>query len=159
MQRKALQDYYPGNHCWGCGIANDGGLQIKSYIEGDEVVCRWTPHPEHATWLRDYTNGGIIATIMDCHSIWTAIARAYEAEGRALDSQPNITYVTASLTLSYLRPTPLAGELTLRSRVTQLEGKKGLVVCTLYAGGEECVKSELLGIRVADGWGRDKGQL
>jgi hypothetical protein len=49
MEQKAFQDYYPDNlsYCYGCGRLNEHGLHIKSYWEGDEAVCRFTPKPYH----------------------------------------------------------------------------------------------------------------
>ncbi|MGH2403078.1 MAG: PaaI family thioesterase [bacterium] len=151
MQR-AFQDEFVGNYCFGCGSLNQRGLRIKSYWAGDEAVCAWRPDPVHMAGPQGILNGGIIATIIDCHSICTAIADAYRREGRPLDSEPLIWYVTGSLQVSYLRPTPIDTEVTLRARVKERGEKKSVVVCSLSARGEECARGEILAVRVPAAW-------
>jgi len=112
-----------GNYCWGCGTDNEHGLQLKSYWVGDETVGRWEPKPHHAAGPSRILNGGIIATLIDCHSICTAIAAAYRAEGRALETEPLIWYVTASLQVSYLRPTPIDQPIELRAQLKEGENE------------------------------------
>src|SRR5262249_4514364 len=89
MQGRAIQDQLGGdNYCFGCGPQNPDGLQIKSYWEGEETVCRFEARPAFAAGPRQLLNGGIIATLIDCHSGCTAMALAYRAEGRPLGSDP-----------------------------------------------------------------------
>jgi acyl-coenzyme A thioesterase PaaI-like protein len=104
MTQRAFQDEVSGNHCWGCGSANDNGLQIKSYWSGDEVACTWQPQAHHSAGPGHILNGGIIATVIDCHCGWTAIAAAYREEGREINTEPLIRYATASLNVKYLPP-------------------------------------------------------
>ena len=101
-----FQDEIPDNHCWGCGSRNPYGLPIKSHWLGEEAVCSWQPEEHHAAGPKHILNGGIIATLIDFHFICTAIAAAYRAEGREMNSPPPIWYATASLKVSYLRPAP-----------------------------------------------------
>ncbi len=89
MHQLAFQDELTNNNCWGCGSTNSHGLQIKSYWSGVEVLCIWHPKEYHVG-PKHFLNGGIIATIIDCHCIFTAIAAAYRAEGRKMNSQPSI---------------------------------------------------------------------
>jgi acyl-CoA thioesterase FadM len=100
-------------------------------------------------------NGGILATIMDCHSACTAAASAYRAEGRAITTPPKIALVTASLHLTYLRPTPITEPLLLRATIREETARKSLVTCTLAARGEVCVRAEVVLVRlpVAPGGG------
>lgn len=79
---RALQDLIPENQCFGCGPGNPHGLRIKSYPEGEEVVCRFQPSPEHSAGPPDVLYGGTIASIIDCNSGFTAMAHAYRDEGR-----------------------------------------------------------------------------
>ncbi|MBI2990532.1 MAG: PaaI family thioesterase [Deltaproteobacteria bacterium] len=101
-------------------------------------------------WLQEdqIVNGGIIACLIDCHSLNLAIAHAYRNEGRPIGSRPRIGYVTGNLNVSYLRPTPIDKPLHLRARIKRLEGRKVWVECTLSADGEICAEGEVLGIRV-----------
>ena len=82
----AFQDLIPDNFCFGCGADNPDGLQIKSYWEGEGSICRYTPRPYHAAGPRHLLNGGIIAMLIDCHTICTAVADAYRREGREIDT-------------------------------------------------------------------------
>src|SRR5919205_3165548 len=120
MTTRAIQDAIPGNHCWGCGPLNPRGLHVKSFWEGDESVCRFEPAPEHMAGPTHVVNGGIIAAVVDCHSVCTAIADAYRAAGRELGSDPLLWFATASLAIDYLAPAPIAHPLELRARVTEV---------------------------------------
>ena len=82
---------------------NAYGLRIKSYWSGDEAVCTWDPKPYHTAGPKHVLNGGIIATVIDCHCICTAIAAAYRAEGREIGTEPMIWYATGSLQVTYRR--------------------------------------------------------
>ena len=115
MTDKAFQDYYKDDYsiCYGCGRLNPAGLQIKSYWDGDESVCRFVPRPEH-TAMQGYVYGGLIASVIDCHGTGTAAAAAYQAEGRSMDTEPFFRFVTASLHVDYLRPTPIDAPMELR---------------------------------------------
>jgi acyl-coenzyme A thioesterase PaaI-like protein len=149
MSGKAFQDYWDMNRCWGCGSGNEHGLHLKSFWDGDESLSVFLPSRDHKAGPDDYLNGGIIATIIDCHSICTAIADAYRGEKRELNSEPFIWYVTASMKLDYHKPTPIARSVTLRAGVEKREGKKTLVSCGLYSDDVECARGEVLAVRVS----------
>src|SRR5690349_1412586 len=106
-QHKFVQDSYSPNTaiCYGCGINNAKGLHLKTYWDGSIGHCEFTPYPEH-TAFPNYVYGGLIASIIDCHSIGTAIAAMYQAAGREIGSDPEITCVTGNLNISYKKPTP-----------------------------------------------------
>ena len=144
----AFQNQFKRNHCWGCGILNDHGLRIKSRWEGDEAVCHWQPDDRYSAGPKDILNGGIIATLLDCHSLGAALADAYRREGREIGSEPRIRYVTASLKVEYLRPTPLSRPVTLRARVAERAERRTTVACSLYSGEDECARAEVVGARV-----------
>lgn len=151
MEDKAFQDYYPDylSHCYGCGRLNQDGLQIKSYWEGNESVCFYQPRPYH-TAIPGYVYGGLIASLIDCHSTGTASAAAYRAEGRAMDTDPPLRFLTASLHVDYLRPTPIEGPLQVRARVKEIKGRKVVVTSELLAGGEVCAKGEVVAVQVPE---------
>ena len=148
---KAFQDYYPDDlaHCYGCGRLNEAGLHIRSSWEGDEAVCRFTPRPEH-TAMPGYVYGGLIASLIDCHGTGTAAAAAYRAEGRPMDSTPPLRFVTGKLEVSYLRPTPIDGELEVRGVVEEIKGRKVVVASKLIAGGEVCAEGRVIAIRMPE---------
>jgi acyl-coenzyme A thioesterase PaaI-like protein len=151
MSQKAFQDYYPDEvaQCYGCGRLNEYGHQIKSYWDGDEAVATYTPRPYH-TAIPGYVYGGLIASLIDCHSTGTAAAAAYRAEGRAMDTEPPLRFVTASLHVDYLKPTPIDGPLELRARVHEIKGRKVVVVTDLSAQGEVCARGEVVAVQVPD---------
>ena|SRR5579864_3239878 len=148
----AFQDLIPHNGCWGCGPRNEHGLQVKSYWHGDEAVCTWRPAPWHSAGPPDVLNGGIIATIVDCHTVCTAIAALYRAEGRPIDSEPPIWCVTASLQVTYLKPTRIHAPVELRARVREMGRRKVLVDCTLLSEDKERARAEVVAVRVGEAW-------
>lgn len=151
MSEKAFQDYYEvaASYCYGCGRLNEHGLQVKSYWEGDETVCIFQPGPYHIA-IPGYVYGGLIASLIDCHSTGTAAAAAYRAEGRAMDSPPALRYLTAALHVDYLRPTPLGPPLEIRARVKEMKGRKVVVASTLSAQGEICARGEVVAVQAPD---------
>jgi acyl-coenzyme A thioesterase PaaI-like protein len=148
MSDKAFQDQGSVLHCHGCGADNEKGLQIKSHWDGDEAVCTWQPRPHYCGGSKSILNGGIIAALIDCHSLNLAIAQAYKIEGRPIGSQPRIHYVTGTLKISYIGPAPIDKTLHLRAKVIRVEGRKAWISCTLRADGRVCANGEVLGIRV-----------
>jgi acyl-coenzyme A thioesterase PaaI-like protein len=107
---------YPELPCFGCGPANTNGLQLRSYVDNDgTVTATFMPWPEHDNGL-GYLNGGIIGTIMDCHS---AAAVMLEADSRGWKplGDAALSYVTAGLNIRYLRPAPLREPVTLRATI------------------------------------------
>ena len=148
MIERAFQDQGSVNCCHGCGPDNERGLQLKSFWEGDEAVATWKAEPHHCGARKEIVNGGIIATLIDCHSLNLAIAHAYRIEGRPIGSAPRIGYVTRNLNVSYLKPTPMDRTVELRARITKIEGRKAWVTCTLSAGGQICATGDVLGIRI-----------
>ncbi len=151
MNENAFQDYYPEDlsHCYGCGRLNDHGHQIKSYWDGEESVCTFHPEPFH-TAIPGFVYGGLIASLIDCHGTGTAAAAGYRAEGRAMDTEPPLRYLTASLHVDYLRPTPLAAALELRGTVKEIKGRKVVVGVTLSAGEEVCARGEVVAVQMPE---------
>ena len=155
---KAIQDCIPDNHCFGCGPLNPLGLQIKSYWDGEEAVCRFQPRPEHMAGPTHVLNGGILATVIDCHAVCTAIADSYRVAGEALGAGPLRWAVTAALRVDYLAPTPIEQPVELRARVREVSGRKRVVDCTVRSGGRECAKAEVLAVEVPAGWRQSPGR-
>jgi acyl-coenzyme A thioesterase PaaI-like protein len=108
---------YPDLPCFGCGHANPRGLRLRSYPSADGVVASFTPWPEHDNGL-GFLNGGIIATVLDCHSAAAVMYQADES-GWAPLAGAALPYVTAGLDVSYLRPAPLREPVELRAVVTE----------------------------------------
>jgi acyl-coenzyme A thioesterase PaaI-like protein len=151
MNQKAFQDYYPENvaHCYGCGRLNEHGHQIKTFWDGDETVTHFKPEPYH-TAIPGYVYGGLLASLLDCHSTGTAAAAMYRAEGREMDTEPAFRFVTASLHVDYLKPTPLNAILEIRGKVKELKGRKVVVESSLYASGIATVRAEVVAVQMPE---------
>ena len=131
MSEKSLQERYaPGNACFGCGPANPDGLHIRSFAEGDEVVAEWPAQARYEAF-EGMLCGGIIGTLLDCHSNWAA---TYHLMRKAGADHPPCT-VTADFAVKLLRPTPTAGPAKLRARVVESTEDRAVVECSLEAGG------------------------
>lgn len=148
-QHQFVQDSYSPMTaiCYGCGINNPNGLHIKTSWDGTMGLCEFMPQPYH-TAFPNYVYGGLIASIIDCHSIGTAIAALYDAAGRELGSAPEITCVTGNLNISYKKPTPTGTLLRLEARVKELGEKKAIIVTELFAKDELRVLGETIAVRV-----------
>ena len=148
---KSFQDYYPENvsHCYGCGSQNPHGHRIRTFWEGDETVTRYTPQPWE-TSVPGFAYGGLIASLIDCHSTGTAAAAMYRSEGRDMDSLPPFRFVTGSLHVDFLKPTPINAELVIRGRVKEIKGRKVVVETTVIAGDVITARGELVAIQMPD---------
>ena len=148
---QAFRDYYPENvaHCYGCGRLNEQGHQIRTVWEGEESVTRFQPKAEH-TAIPGFVYGGLLASLIDCHGTGTAAAAMYRAEGRPMDSLPAFRFVTGSLQVSYLKPTPLGPELEIRGRVKEIKGRKVVVETTVFAEGVATARGEVVALQMPD---------
>lgn len=99
------ESMYPDIRCFGCGHANPKGFHLRSYRDGDLTVAEFTPWPEHDNGF-GFLNGGIIATVLDCHG---AAVVMWEAAQRGWEPPPGapIPFITAGFEVQFLRPTPL----------------------------------------------------
>ena len=151
MAEKAFQEYYPDvlAHCYGCGRLNEHGHQIKSYWAGEESVCHFTPAPHHIA-VPGYVYGGILASLIDCHGTGTAAAAAYRAEGRDMASQPPLRFLTASLRVEYVKPTPLGVTLEIRGKVKESKGRKVVIEEWIVANGVVTVRGEVVAVQVPE---------
>ena len=123
--------YAPDSRCFGCGPANERGLRIESRLEGGETIADWTPESHHEAF-EGVLNGGIIGTLLDCHSNWTAAMHLMAA--RSADRPP--ACVTAEYAVRMRRPTPSDRPLLLRARVVEASADRATVEAELSSGGE-----------------------
>ncbi len=134
MTDLSLQDRYaPKGICFGCGPANEKGLRIRSFVDGGELVAEWTPQDQHRAFP-GMLSGGIIGTLIDCHSNWTA---AHHLMVRAVADKPPVT-VTAEYAVKLLRPTPSGQPVQLRARVMESSANRAVVEASLSSGGTVC---------------------
>ncbi|NPA90638.1 MAG: PaaI family thioesterase [Chloroflexi bacterium] len=131
-QKWAIQDLYPDElaYCYGCGRLNEHGYHLKTYWRNEEeTVAYFTPQPYHIA-IPGYVYGGLIASLIDCHGTGTAAAFAARERGTPLNPP---RFLTASLHVDYLKPTPLGPQLELRGRAREIRGRKVTVEVELYA--------------------------
>lgn len=147
----AFQDCYPNEfaHCYGCGRLNPEGHHLRSFWEGEQSVARFTPKPYH-TAIPGFVSGGILASLVDCHGTGTAAAAVERAAGRELGTRPLRRFVTASLRVDYVRPTPLGPELEIRGIPTVLSDRKVSVAVTVSAGGAATVRGEVVCVELPE---------
>lgn len=133
MSEPAFQDQYPDDyaHCYGCGRLNRAGHHLKSYWEGEESVCRFTPDPKYTGGFPGFLYGGMIASLIDCHGAGTASAAKAREDGKPLSR-----FVTASIKVDYLAPTPINTELEVRGKPVEVKGRKVIVDLTVFAAGK-----------------------
>jgi uncharacterized protein (TIGR00369 family) len=146
---KAVQDFYPDDfaHCYGCGRLNRHGLQLKTRWDGDETVARFTPRAEHVA-IPGFVYGGLIASLIDCHAMGTAAAALERAAGREIGDASAPRFVTASLRVEYLKPTPLGPELEVRARAVEVGERKVVVHATVTAAGRVTATGEVVAVRM-----------
>jgi acyl-coenzyme A thioesterase PaaI-like protein len=128
----SIQDtYYARGICFGCGPTNEKGLRIKSYAEGEKVIARWKPEPHHQAF-EGVLSGGIIGTLLDCHSNWTSAWHLMNKNGL---TKPPCT-VTGEFAIKLLKPTPIDEELVLEARVVESTNSKVVVESAVTSKGE-----------------------
>ncbi len=152
MPQKSFQDEYPDvlAHCYGCGRLNEHGYQIKSYWDGDESVCHFLPKPYHIA-IPGYVYGGLLASLIDCHGTGTAAgAAARSAREKGAHVEVNPRFLTASLHVDYLKPTPLGIELEVRGKVKELKGRKVVIEEWIVADGAVTVRGEVVAVQVPE---------
>ena len=137
----------PGNVCFGCGTEHPEGLQIKSYWDGSVAICHWQPEEKYRGWPR-LLNGGIMATIIDCHCIGTAMAYACKQEDRDIDSTPSYRYATGRLKINYYTPTSTKDLITLRAQIIEHNQRKIAMTCTLKSRNIITAEAEVIAIKV-----------
>ena len=148
MKERALQDVLRV-HCYGCGTLNEHGLQIKSLWEDDELVCRWQPKP-YQIGYPGWVYGGVIASIVDCHAIWTAQATECRERGLSLDGDrpPPFAFVTGKLSVSYLKPARIDQPLELRAHAVSRSDRRVTVACRVWQREVECASAEVVTVRM-----------
>jgi len=147
MSEKSLQETYaPNMKCFGCGPANEKGLHIRSFPEGNEVVATFDPE----TWQEAFPgmlSGGIIGTLLDCHCNWTA---AWHLMKQANDDHPPCT-VTADYAIKLLRPTPTNDPVRLSAKVVDSSADRATIDGTLSGGGKVCATCRGTFVAVKEG--------
>ena len=114
------------------GHLNPKGLRIKSFVDNDIVIAEWMPEAHHEAFP-GILNGGIIGTLLDCHSNWSAAYHLMKAKG--LDNPP--CTVTAYFNVSLKRPTPSQKKVSLLAKIEEISGEQVLVKANLCSSNLE----------------------
>ncbi|MDF3054745.1 MAG: PaaI family thioesterase [Gammaproteobacteria bacterium] len=150
MKQKALQDYCEEaySYCYGCGHLNEKGLQLKSYREGNEAVAIFQPKSYHIA-VPGFVYGGLIASLIDCHSIAIAAASAAFERGENISAHLE-RFVTGSLKVDYLQPTPLGIPLEIRGHAEEVHARKIVVNTVLLVDKKVCARGHVVAVRMPD---------
>ena len=148
---RAVQDFYPDDfaRCYGCGRLNRDGLHVRTLWRGDATVARFAPWPQHIS-VPGFVYGGLLASLIDCHAMATAAAAVERAAGRDIGDAPAPRYVTASLHIDFLKPTPHGPELELVARATEITGRKVTVQVDVSAAGVVTARGSVIAVAMPD---------
>ncbi len=147
MNEKSIQETYAEKSiCFGCGPSNEKGLRIRSFEKGDEYVCEWRAEKHHESFP-GMLNGGIIGSLLDCHSNWAAAHFLMKKNGK---DEPDST-VTANYSIKLLRPTPSDALIHLRARIVESTDERATVEAELIANEKVCATCKGLFVTVKEG--------
>jgi len=128
--RLSIQEtLYPALTCFGCGHANPDGFHLRSYREDELTVAEFTPRPEHDNGF-GFLNGGIIATVLDCHGAAVVMWEAASRDWTAAPGAP-VPFITADFAVRFLRPTPLGPAVQLTGSPVRVDESEIIVSAEL----------------------------
>ncbi len=147
MNEKSIQETFAEKSiCFGCGPANEKGLRIRSFEKDSEYFAEWTAEKHHEAFP-GMLNGGIIGSLLDCHSNWAAAHFLMKKNGQ---ETPGST-VTANYSIKLLRPTPSDAVIHLRARVVESTEDRATVEAELIANNKVCATCKGLFVAVSEG--------
>ena len=152
---KAFQEYYPKNlsHCYGCGVNNKQGHQLKSYWHEnsdngvEQTIAHFKPKTYH-TAIPNCVYGGLLASLIDCHGTGSAAAISYKRANRLMGSEPAFRFVTAALNINYLAPTPMGITLKLIGTFSEIKENKVIVDIDVIAQEQICVQGQVVAVKM-----------
>ncbi|MFS0784023.1 PaaI family thioesterase [Bacillus sp. 1P06AnD] len=145
----AIQDEYPDDFAWcyGCGRLNEDGHHFRTgWNVGDETITIYQPLPEHKA-LPGFVYGGLIASLIDCHGTGSAALAMHRKNGHEPgDGAEPPRFVTGSLQVKFMKPTPQGVALRAVGKVSEIHPKKWKVETVVYAGDELCAAGEVIAV-------------
>lgn len=145
---RAIQDDYPDDFAWcyGCGRLNKEGHHFRTGVEGHQTITIYTPKPEH-TALPGFVYGGLIASLIDCHGTGSAAIALHRKNGGEIgDGQEPPRFVTASLQVDFMKPTPHNVPLKAVGTIHEVHPKKFKVETEVFAEGNLCARGEVVAV-------------
>ena len=94
-------------------------------------MAEWKPEPHHEAFP-GVLNGGIVGSILDCHSNWTA---AWHLMNLNQQTHPQCT-VTANYSIKLLAPTPSNVSLRLEAEVVESKPDRAVIEAKLIGNGK-----------------------
>lgn len=144
-----VQSSWPDLPCFGCGPANEEGLQLESYQTPDDRALEVTVEPPHRfRVMPGMVYGGYLASVIDCNSMWTAMTYASPPDARPPESRPEEAYATAQLNVEYREPTPMGVPLDVTSRVVGDIGRSVDIETEVVANGTVTVTGDVTAVRM-----------
>lgn len=146
--KHAIQDEYPEDFAWcyGCGRLNEHGYHFRTGWQGEKTVTIYTPRPEHIA-IPGFVYGGLIASLIDCHGTGSAALALHRKNGHEPgDGEVPPRFVTASLNVEFLKPTPHGVPLKAIGTVEEIHPKKWKVKTEVFADGELCARGEVVAV-------------
>lgn len=146
--KNAIQDEYAEDYAWcyGCGRLNKEGLQLRTGWDGEKTVTMYMPRSEH-TAIPGFVYGGLIGSLVDCHGTGSAALALHRKNGHEPgDGVEPPRFVTASLHIDFLKPTPQDAVLKAVGIVEEIHPKKWKVTTEVFAGDDCCAKGEVIAV-------------
>ena len=144
----AVQDRYPDDFswCYGCGRLNKEGHQFRTGWDGNQTVTYYEAQDIHIA-IPGFVYGGLIASMIDCHGTGSASLALHRKNGFE-PSQNEIPprFVTASLNVNYIKPTPHGKILKAVGTVEEIHPKKFRVSVDVYADDEHVAVGEVVAV-------------
>ena len=148
MVHNAIQDDYPDDFAWcyGCGRLNKEGHHFRTGWQGEQTVTIYTPRPEHLA-LPGFVYGGLVASLIDCHGTGSAALVLHRKNGHEVgDGSEPPRFVTASLNVNFVKPTPHGVPLQAIGTVTEIHPKKFKVETEVFANDILCARGEVVAV-------------
>lgn len=144
-----VQAHYPDRfaHCFGCGRLNAEGHHVQTRWVDGEGLATFEPRPSQVA-MPGFVYGGLVASLIDCHSVGTAAAAAAEAQGVDIRTEGTPRYVTGSLHVDFVKPTPMGPPLELRAWPVEIGERKVIVESELSVGGEVTARGRVVAVRL-----------
>jgi acyl-coenzyme A thioesterase PaaI-like protein len=144
----AIQDEYSDDFAWcyGCGRLNEDGHHFRTGWLGDQTISLYTPLPEH-TAIPGFVYGGVIGSFIDCHGTGSAALALHRKNGHEPgDGMEPPRFVTASLKVEFVKPTPQGTALKAVGTITEIHPKKWKVETEVFAGDTLCARGEVIAV-------------
>ncbi len=150
INSKPIQHFYfdEHNHCYGCGRHNNEGLNLESFWQGDRATAQFMPEQKH-NGIPGFVYGGLLASLIDCHAMATAAAEHVKRHPEVAEMP---RFVTGTMTVRYVKPTPLidGAPLELSAHVSERSGRKSQVTVTLSCAGQVTAEGDVIAFHIPD---------